>query len=156
MPENLRRVTASRMTGILLPLILGTFIVLQGAFNRRISAENDLASTVLLNSSVLLAASVVFYLVARASQPEGGPGTTGFGFRAWYILPGLLGFGIVAGVPWGIERFGALKVFVGLIAAQLVASLAWDAAIELRPVTLVRAGGSLIAFLSAALVIWKG
>jgi len=147
------------MTGILLPLLIGTFIVLQSAFNRQISAEIGLAPAVLFNSAVVLAASVVFYLLTRAFQTAGmaeAPGAAGFNFRAWYVVPGLLGFGIVAGLPWGIERFGALKVFVGLIAAQLVASLIWDATVELRPVTLIRAGGSLIAFLSATLVIWKG
>lgn len=147
------------MTGILVPLLLGTFIVLQGAINRRVSMENGLAAAVLLNSSVLFTVSVAFYLLSKDSQTghlPGGPDAAGFTFRAWYLLPGLLGFGIVTGVPWSIGRLGALKVFLGLIAAQLVASLIWDATVELRPVTWIRVGGSLIAFLSAALVMWKG
>lgn len=55
------------------------------------------------------------------------------GFEAWswwYLLPGLLGFAFVVGLPYSIARIGALQVFVGLVVAQMVGGLLWDHFVE--------------------------
>ena len=47
-------------------------------------------------------------------------------FRGWWLVPGLVGFLIVLGLPWAVQRIGALSTFVALVGAQMLASAAWD------------------------------
>jgi bacterial/archaeal transporter family-2 protein len=145
---------------LLLPVLLGLASVLQAGFNRQISRSYGLPTAVLLNTCVLLVvASALFFwslgspqsvpAALRPSQRSGSP-------ALWYLLPGLLGFCLVAGIPLAISRIGALKAFVLLIGAQLVGSLVWDAWVEARPVNVVRVAGAVISFLGAVLVSLKG
>ncbi|MEW6057943.1 MAG: DMT family transporter, partial [Bdellovibrionota bacterium] len=76
-------------------------------------------------------------------------------FSWWHVVPGLCGVTIIAGISLGIGRIGALKVFVGMIGAQLLGSLIWDAWIEQTPVTLTRVVGSVLALLGAVMVSLK-
>lgn len=68
----------------------------------------------------------------------------------------MLGFLIILGMPLAIARLGAVQSVLLLIAAQLGASLAWDALAEGRPATLARVVGSALAFAGAALAVLKG
>lgn len=142
-----------------IPLVLGCLAVLQGALNRRILNHLGLAHTVALNAAVLLSAGLAFSWVVRrwpASFPEAfrGPWPPD-ALHWWFLVPGCCGFAIVAGVPWTFSKVGALPVFVGIVAAQVVASAVWDAIWEGQPLTGPRILGGLLAIAAVVLVSWK-
>jgi bacterial/archaeal transporter family-2 protein len=135
-------------------------VVAQGGLNRRLAGQWGLPGAVLLNTVVLLGVVLTLFALMSAVPslfPEGFGGRPQLrGFSPWYLLPGVLGFVIVLGMPVAIARLGAVQSVLLLIAAQLVASLAWDALVEGRPATLVRVVGSVLAVAGAALVVLKG
>lgn len=141
---------------VLLPGLLGLAAVLQAGLNRQIMGSWGLAQAALLNTLVLLAAVGLLLLVAKLRpgalpdlfQARGGWGEA----RWWWLLPGLCGFALVTCIPFAIPKLGAFPVFLGILAGQLIASLAWDAAMEGRPLTVSRVCGALLAVAAAALV----
>lgn len=143
-----------------LPFIFGAMAVLQGGLNRLIARDWGLAGTVFLNSLMLSTAALGLYVWARnnpGALPEVFRDRGSFSsFSWWYLIPGLCGFTLVTGLPFAIQKIGALKVFVGLIAAQLLVSMIWDARIEQLPITSTRVLGALLSFCGALLVAWKG
>ena len=144
----------------MLPALLGVAAVLQGGLNRQISGHWGLAAAALFNTVVLLIAVCCLLAFARL-RPEWLPpffhlrGSLAE-LRWWWIFPGLCGLALVAGIPWTISRIGAFPVFLGLLGGQLLMSLAWDAFVEHRPVTLVRLVGAGLALLGAWLVGKRG
>lgn len=145
------------------PLLCGLAVVAQGGLNRRLASQWGLVGTTIVNTVVVLGVALGLYALARTVPqyfPEGFASTGNVALRGislWYLLlPGLCGFLIVLGMPWAIGRMGAVQSVLLLIAAQLVASLAWDALVEGRPATLARVVGSAIAFVGAAIVVLKG
>ena len=133
----------------LIPILLGVFTVLQAGLNRVAGARLGLATIVMINSATLLCTSIAWWLWARGQGPDSSLARLSGGFRAWDFTIGLLGFGIVAGIPLTLARVGATQVFVLMVAAQLAAALIWDQMLEGRPFDLVRAGGVALAFLGA-------
>lgn len=112
------------------PFALGCFAVLQVALNKRIAATMGLTQAVILNAFVLLVVAVAFWLYARGARDDFGEWISGSGgpadFKAWWIVPGLCGLTLVAGLPWAAERMGALQTFVVLVAAQMLFGIFWD------------------------------
>ncbi len=141
---------------VLLPGFLGLAAVLQGGLNRQIMGSWGLAQAALLNTLVLLAAVGVLLLVVKlrpAALPDLFQARGALAeARWWWLIPGLCGFALVTCIPFAIPRLGAFPVFLGILAGQLIASLAWDAAMEGRPLTLSRVCGALLAVAAAALV----
>ena len=141
---------------ILLPGFLGVAAVLQGGLNRQVAGQWGLGGAALFNTLVLLAAVGVLLAVLK-TRPEALPemfqikGSLGL-VRGWWILPGLFGFALVTGIPFAIQRLGAFPVFIGILVGQMIASLAWDAMLEGRPVTAIKVGGALLAIAGALLV----
>lgn len=145
------------------PLLCGLAVVAQGGINRRLAGQWGLVGTALVNTLVVLVVALGLYALTRTAPellPQSfvgtGNGGGSRGFSLWYLLPGLCGVLIVLGMPWAIGRMGAVQSALLVIAAQLLASLVWDAMVEGRPATLARVVGSAIAFLGAAIVVWKG
>jgi transporter family-2 protein len=141
------------------PFLVGMLAVLQAALNRRIAAMIGLLPTVILNAGVLLGLAVVGWLVARgARDPLAGwmSGVGSFaGFGWWWLVPGVCGLSLVAGVPWAIQRVGALQTFVALVSAQMLFSLIWDHVVEHLTVSPQRCVGALLAVLGAIVVAWR-
>jgi transporter family-2 protein len=141
---------------VLIPGFLGVAAVLQGGLNRQIAARVGLPSAVLLSAATLLLAAIALWMLA-CRAPAGLPwylqlhGHIGL-FKAWWVLPGLLGMTIVLGIPFAIQRVGAFPVFLGVLAGQLLTSLLWDALMEGRPLTPMKVCGALLALAGAALV----
>jgi transporter family-2 protein len=137
---------------VFLPILIGLASVLQGALNRKVAAVWGLTPALAFNTAVLSVALLVYGLWERA-HPEAafirGSGFSWSGLRWWYFLPGLFGLVLILGIPFGISRLGAASVFVGIVAAQIVGSLAWDVAFEAKPLTLLRAGGAALAIVGA-------
>jgi transporter family-2 protein len=141
---------------VLLPGFLGLAAVLQAGLNRQVMGAWGLAQAALLNTLVLLAAVAVLLLVIRfrpGALPELFLARGGLAeVRWWWLLPGLCGFALVTCIPFAIPKLGAFPVFLGILAGQLIASLAWDAVMEGRPLTPSRVCGALLAVAAAALV----
>ena len=143
---------------LLIPLAVGAMTVLQGTLNRQMSESMGLGSAIFLNSVVVVALGSAFYALVRA-QPGWLPtifaGAPDVSKVAWWMLvPGIFGFCIIAGIPWAISRVGAARVFVGIVVAQLVVSLLWDALVAGQPVTLARGGGAALAVIGVILATW--
>jgi transporter family-2 protein len=144
---------------LLIPLAVGAMTVLQGTLNRQMSESMGLGSAIFLNSVVVVALGSAFYALVRA-QPSWLPaifaGSPDLSRVAWWmIVPGIFGFCIIAGIPWAISRVGAARVFVGIVVAQLVVSLLWDALVAGQPVTLARGGGAALAVVGVILATWE-
>ncbi|MFP2925241.1 DMT family transporter [Pyxidicoccus sp. 3LG] len=145
----------------LVPLLCGLAVVAQAGLNRRFAGQWGLLGAVLMNMVVATTATFAVYAVARAvpglwPQAAAGQGRFFEGFTPWHLLPGLCGVLIVVGMPAAISRLGAVQSALLLMAAQLVTSLVWDAMVEGRPATLARVLGSAVAFVGAAIAVWKG
>ncbi|MBX3251092.1 MAG: DMT family transporter [Myxococcales bacterium] len=136
----------------LVAFLLGCVAVVQAGLNRRIAGTAGLATAVLYNGFVVLAFCGLFYAAARrglvGSVPEG------VSFRWWWLVPGVLGFSLITGLPWAIARIGSLQVFVAAVAAQMVASLAWDAWVEGIPFNALRAAGAAVCVIGVALALY--
>jgi uncharacterized membrane protein YdcZ (DUF606 family) len=135
---------------LLLPVVLGAVMVLQGAFNKQIMAHWGLGSVVVFNSVFVLLFSL-FYMVVAWGAPQLLPGDLGNGgqlsqVRWWWLLPPVCGMAIITLMPVAIQRLGALKVFVVVVAAQMVVSMIWDGLVEGQGPTAGRVvGAALVA-----------
>jgi len=113
-----------------LPIIVGSIVVIQGGMNRELAANWGLPGMMLLNSVMYLIASAGFFLIARFHllplSPVLRDKNSFESFSLWYLIPGAFGFIIVLGVPMAIARFDTLKIFICLVAAQMITSLLWD------------------------------
>ena len=138
---------------LIVPFALGCFAVLQVALNKRIAASMGLTQAVILNAGVLLVVAVVFWLYARGARQDFGEWMSGSGgpgdFKLWWIIPGLCGLTLVAGLPWAVQRIGALQAFVVLVAAQMLFSIVWDHWVEGVDVTAPRVIGAALAIAGA-------
>ncbi|MFS8111808.1 DMT family transporter [Rhizobium jaguaris] len=109
-------------------ILAGISLVLQNTLMVRITQS---ASTVLIalviNSAVGLTA-LLLILISRNGLA--GLAETAGAIRPWALLPGLLGsFFVFAGIL-GYQRLGAAPTIAVLVASQLLAGLAFDAAIS--------------------------
>ena len=140
-----------------LSMALGVFAVLQAALNKQLLASFGLAPAILLNGGLVLVLAVGLFACAHWGHiPSLSSGDAGVrGFRWWWLLPGLFGFSLIVGLPLAVRRIGALQVFVGVVAAQMVASSVWDLMVEHIPPTPLRIVGALLAVVGVFLVSWK-
>lgn len=112
----------------LISILIGGAIVLQSGMNKAVGDRTNLIFATFWNTLVLLAITIVG-LVWTAQR-----GTSSFRisdwsqkFEMWTIIPGFLGFVIVAGIPLVMGKIGATRVFVLLVVSQLIFSMVWDA-----------------------------
>lgn len=138
----------------LVSILLGASAVLQGSLNRRITDQWGLAPTAFLTSVVVLVISGVYWWL----MPRGPLGTLeGFSlsqFKLWWLLPGIFGFAIVAGLPWVISKIGAGGAFVLIVSGQMVVGLLWDRFVEGLPLTPQRLGAAGLAIAAAVVASW--
>jgi len=143
------------MPYVAVAVLLGFVAVLQVTINRHIALRWGLAGAVLLNALVLTLGAITFFAVTRARGVYGfvlREGAVLSDARWWWALPGLFGLSLVALLPWAANQIGFQRVFVGLVAAQMVGSLLWDLFVERIPVTVPRGFGAVLAVASVALV----
>lgn len=139
-----------------IPLTIGCVMVLQGTLNRQMGQAMGLANAVVLNSIIVLAASLVLFGVTRLWPQAVPPFFSGeftlAKLAGWMIFPGIFGFCIIAGIPWAISKLGASRVFVAVVVAQIVASMLWDIFVEKQPIGWMRISGATLAVLGVILV----
>jgi uncharacterized membrane protein YdcZ (DUF606 family) len=133
---------------LVLPLLVGTFSVIQNTLNKQISNRISLPLSLLLNNALVLVLSAALFLALRTVPDEALPamfrtrnGISDFSLK--FLVPGLCGFLLITLAPWAIQRAGATRVFIGIVVAQIVVSMLWDLlaeAIPLSPTRLLGAG----------------
>lgn len=144
---------------LMIPLTIGAVTVLQGVLNRQMGNVMGLSSAVLVNAAVVMVFSVALYLMAQQT-PDALPEFFRGAFRPgqltwWMILPGLFGFMIIAGIPLAISKLGAARVFVAMVAAQMLTSMAWDTLVDHKPLSWTRVLGVALAIVSVLLVSYE-
>lgn len=144
---------------MLLPLFLGIAGVLQGGLNRQMALKWGLASAVFVNAVVFFIACLALFLAAKAGASWIASDFSIRGnlsqFKWWYLLPGLFGFAFVVGIPYAIPRIGALQVFLGIIAFQLIGSMLWDLWVEGIAISWHRVAGSALALVGAGIASYR-
>jgi transporter family-2 protein len=141
----------------LIPIAIGFASIFQGGVNRNMSNDIGLAHSILIGNIIIVAYSLTLYFWVQKS-PETFPEfmrvkASIMTFKWWYIFPSICGFIIVAGIPYGIFKLGAVKVTVIIVAAQMLASILWDTFIEKSPVNLYKSLGLFFAGISVALTL---
>lgn len=141
---------------LIIPLILGSITILQGAINKQVAGKLGVVHTALIGNAATLVICIAVYFWAKQNEETlppilkvKMPITT---YEWWFIFPAIFGFLIVAGMPLAISKLGAVKVTVGLVAAQMITSSLWDIFVESTPLNWQKAIGILLA-LSSVLVI---
>ncbi|MDD0853714.1 DMT family transporter [Halobacteriovorax sp. GB3] len=149
----------STYSALLIPVILGTVGILQAGLNRTMSNEVGLTHAALLGNAITLICSclLLFYIKINSDKlPSMFELKASISaFKWWYIIPGIFGFMFVIGLPWGIYKIGAVKVTVGLIAAQMIAGVLWDIFVEKIPVNTMKVMGMLSAGLSVVFITFS-
>lgn len=141
-----------------IPFLLGALGILQGAINRVISQETGYNIQILVTCIVALLLSFTLYFMAKLvpnSVPDFYQITSGFKFKWYYVFPGIFGFFIISTIPVAIEKFGALKVTVGIVAAQMITSVLWDLYIEKLNLTPLKIVGIILGGLSTLCIVWE-
>lgn len=135
---------------ILLALVTGLCVCLQGVTNGALAARTSLFATVFLNGLVVAAGTFVLWLTDRRPliSPEPTP---------WFLyLGGLYGISILGCAAFVFPRLGAGAATAFVVTAQLVAALALDhVGVPQRvPLTGARLAGAVLLVAGALLVLW--
>ncbi len=142
-----------------IPICLGIAAVMQAGINRQIVPQWSLTGAVLMNSLVLVGMTLMVYGMMRflpIKMPEMFELRMPTGPMAWWwVLPGILGYLIISGMPIAVMHLGAAPVFVALIAAQMISSLGWDYFVGGVSATPQRLLGCLLATIGAFVAVWK-
>ena len=135
---------------IVLALVTGLCVCLQGVTNGALAARTSLFSAVFLNGAVVAAGTFALWLTDRrpliASQPT-----------PWFLyLGGLYGILILACAAFVFPRLGAGAATAFVVTAQLVSALALDhVGVPHRvPLTGARLAGAVLLLVGAVLVLW--
>ena len=133
--------------------------ILQGAINRLVAKDIGIAQTTLVTSLLALILSIALFYFIKV-KPSYFPSlfhvkTTLNDFKWWYIIPAIFGICIITLIPVTIYKLGAVKVTVGLIAAQMVTSIFWDIMVEKIPITPTKIVGILLAAASVAVLTFE-
>lgn len=139
-----------------LPFLMGFLGVLQNTLNRRFADSFGLPFALIVNSLVLFLISIVFYLYLRILPSERLSESLQISDRwrdlSWQnFLPGIFGFVIILVLPLCLEKAGATKVFVAIVAAQIICSVFWDYFFESIEIGMSRILGAALAILGAVL-----
>jgi bacterial/archaeal transporter family-2 protein len=141
---------------LLLPVLLGISGVFQNGLNRHLMIHWNLNSAVFFNNIVVLTVGLGVWALCYALSDHTpqilSPKAAFTRFEWWYFLPGILGLFFVIGTPYAIFKLGALKVFVLLVATQIVVSLIWDTLSEGRGLSPLRLSGAALALIGAVIV----
>jgi transporter family-2 protein len=145
---------------IVLSICLGFAGVMQAGMNRTIGLTWGLGAAVWLNAAIvfftacLMGTAMLFrpelFPEVLRIRPEGAGGAVW-----WWVLPGIFGFCLIAGVPFAMSKIGSMNVFVLVVACQLIGSLVWDRVMESMPITPYRIAGALLAIIGAVVATLK-
>jgi uncharacterized membrane protein YdcZ (DUF606 family) len=113
-----------------LPLFLGAISVFQAGLNETMISKIGFSLTMVCNSVVLLGLSLLFVTLFQQNPAflpkEFHAPSSEFTWNWWYLLPGLLGFFLVAGIPISFAANGSAKTMILLVAFQILTGILWD------------------------------
>jgi transporter family-2 protein len=135
---------------ILLALVTGLCVCLQGVTNGALAARTSLFAAVFLNGLVVAVGTFALWLTDRRPLLAAEP-------TPWFLyLGGLYGILILGCAAFVFPRLGAGAATAFVVTAQLVSALALDhLGVPHRvPLTPGRALGALLLLLGAVLVLW--
>jgi|GEM_PF-2689276 len=141
---------------IFFAVLAGVFGVLQAGMNKEIADHLGFTASLLFNGFFFLGFNLLFFALVWIKPQAVSPDFAihwGFSeFKWWWIVPGFLGFALVMGLAVGVSRIGATQTFVISVAAQILASIAWDIySGSTQPITTLRIAGAGIAVIGAVL-----
>ncbi len=142
--------------GLAISLLMGALGVLQNTLNKQYASSIGMPWTILVNGITLCTCGILFFFALRLLPAESlpeifRPVAGARGLRPYDVLPGIFGFVIISSLPWVLERQGATRVFIAIVAGQLVVSLLWDLFVEGSAVDARRAAGAGLALVGALL-----
>lgn len=140
------------MIAFVASIVIGAAIVLQSGLNKVISQKTNLAFATFWSTLVLLGFAGVYLLQTQRTTTDFSLLDWPKKFELWMLIPGFLGFLIVAGVPWSMSKIGATRVFVILVITQLLVALIWDAVAQGQWPNTKQLIGVVMAILSVFLV----
>lgn len=146
---------SAMQVALVVAFVLGIVGVLQATLNKQIAAHTGLAAATAINMLVATTCALAFALLCAMRGDQTGalrwslPAST---FQVWWLLPGMIGFLIVLGLPWSVQRIGALSTFVALVGAQMLTSALWDHFATGIPLTASRIGGALCTIAGVVLL----
>ncbi len=132
---------------ILLPLVVGFSIVLQGTLNRAYSGNIGMGSAIFMNGVVFFVASILYWYFNQTANFDWGQITV------WHVLPGIFGFLIVLLTPLSIGAIGATLTFSLIIASQLILSLAIES-MQTKSLPSINVLGGVLLLVAGAIVIF--
>jgi bacterial/archaeal transporter family-2 protein len=144
----------------ILPFLLGAASIVQSSLNKAIGETKGLSTACVVNGAVVVCASLLVFIVSYLF-PQYFAEVITFNqankwiFKWWYLIPGLLGFIAIFVIPLEMIKIGALPVFLGVIAGQIVFSLLYDYYFQKTPIETIRIVGAILTFVGAVLVSWK-
>lgn len=144
----------------LIPIAVGVAGILQGGFNRNMSNDLGLAKGLLVGNVLVLAYSLLLFFGASKFPnlvPEifHNKGSLSSSLRWWYIIPSICGFIIIAGIPMGIVKIGAVKVTVLIVVAQMITSIIWDITVEKLPINTMKTLGLLFSLIAVGCTLYS-
>lgn len=145
----------------LMPIMVGIVGVIQGGLNQRLGDKIGLLGAVAMNNAVgfIFSMLLMFGVLYGIGSTKGMFSIDPSGLKSlqwWFWIPGICGFLVVLGIPFSMKSLGATKVFLLIIAAQLVSSILWDFFVEGLGVSWERLVGSALALSGAYLVVFRG
>ena len=141
----------------LIPFLIGTFGIFQGALNKQVSMEIGVAHATLIGMIITFLLGVALYFLIKVN-PQLFPAFYLVKqpityFKWWFLIPGFLGFFIVFFFSQAIYELGAVKVTILIVVAQIITSTFWDKYVENIPLTIYKILGFFFAILSVAFTV---
>ena len=142
---------------MILPILLGTSVVLQGSLNKESANLFGLSSAVFINACVFLLVSVLLLFAASffpQSLPDFlAPKESLRGLKWQHLLPGLFGFFLVLGLPWSLKVNGPAKTFILIVSTQVIISLWLQMSQTGIPLKMTQILGAVFSILGAILIL---
>ncbi|MEY3013152.1 MAG: hypothetical protein RIT45_1887 [Pseudomonadota bacterium] len=137
-------------TALLLTLLIGVSIVVQGGVNARLAQQANLWLLLTVGNVVCTIGSTIAWLVVR----KGGPIGEELARVPWAVwAPSIAGFVIISGMPMAIQRIGVFRAVILVIAVQILAGLVWDKVVSDQAITATRLAGAALVFGGGLLVM---
>lgn len=139
---------------LILSILVGLSMVIQTGLNKVISERDGLGFALHLSNLIVLISGLIVLTLVPVIWKTDFSNLLKMKFEMknwawWYVIPGICGLFIVTTMPYAVFKVGAAKIFVAVIAAQVVGSLLWDYFVEGTPMDTWRVIGGTLTCLGA-------
>lgn len=137
--------------------VLGALMVCQGIINKKLYEEWGVTLTLVLNSVLILFVSAIVWGISQylphdtADAIHRESKTSGWSW--WYLVPGIIAYPVVAGVPISIDKIGPAPTFTLLVVAQVVFSMLWEQYSGERNISAMNIAGACLAIGGVIMVV---